>query len=60
MINKFLNHNTVELLSINLLNIGFISAELLIQGIPVIMSILVGTSIIAVNVLKFYKELKNK
>jgi len=60
MISKFFNHSTVELISINLLNIGYISAELLIQGIPVIMSVLVGASIIAINVLKFCKELKNK
>ena len=60
MITKFFNHSTVELLSINLLNIGFISAELLMSGIPAIMSVLVGISIIALNVIKFCKELKNK
>jgi len=60
MINKIFNHSTVELLSINLLNIGFISAELLMKGIPAIMSVLVGISIIALNVMKFYKEYKSK
>jgi len=60
MITKFFNHSTVELLSINLLNIGFISAELLMSGIPAIMSVLVGISIIALNVMKFYKEYKSK
>jgi len=60
MINKIFNHSTVELLSINLLNIGFISAELLMKGIPAIMSVLVVISIIALNVMKFYKEYKSK
>ena len=60
MIHKVFNHSTVELISINLLNIGYISVELLMKGIPVLMSVLVGASIIALNVIKFYKEYKSK
>ena len=58
---RFLNnYNAIELLSINLLNIGFISAEVLMQGIPIVVSVLVGVSIIALNAIKFYKEFKSK
>ena len=49
-----------DLIGINLLNIGFVSVEIWIDKIPIMVSILVGMSILTLNIIRIVKELNNK
>ena len=50
------NIHLIELLGINLLNIGVLTW---MHYIPTIVTTLVGVSIVILNVIKIFKELKN-
>lgn len=51
--------NTIEIVCLNIVNISVIVwLNSVIEAIPVIVSVLVGVSILALNLIKIYKELK--
>ena len=57
MISKIIN--TVEIISLNIVNVSVIVwLNQVVESIPVVVSVLVGLSILALNVIKIYKELK--
>jgi len=59
MPNRILNN--VELISLNIFSASVIGwMNNVVNVVPVVMSVLVGTSVLALNVIKIYKELKNK
>lgn len=56
MISKILN--TVEIVSLNIVNVSVIVwLNNVIEAIPMMVSVLVGLSILALNGIKIYKEL---
>lgn len=57
MINKVLN--IIEIVSLNIVNVSVIVwLNSVIEVIPTIVSVLVGISILALNAIKIYNELK--
>ena len=57
MTNKIIN--TIEIVSLNIINGSVIVwLNTVVTTIPVIVSVLVGVSILALNGIKIYKELK--
>ena len=57
MISKVIN--TVEMVALNVVNVSVIVwLNSVMESIPIIVSVLVGLSILALNVIKIYKELK--
>ena len=57
MISRVLN--TVEIVCLNVVNVSVIVwLNSVIEAIPVIVSVLVGISILTLNLIKIYKEIK--
>jgi len=57
MVSKLLN--IIEIISLNIVNVSVIVwLNNVVSSIPIVVSVLVGLSILALNTIKIYKEIK--